>query len=161
MRLPDIGHKINRARGDAFYLSVVNGLSRSILFQLPFHPISPLQSETNSIPGRWFTPVLGPKPAFQPGPKGEESNGTVQGIQIAGTAPLVNHLLFADDSLLFFKTSAENASCVQTSLANYCDASGHKVNLAKSSIFFSQGCVQEVRDEVKAITHIANESLNE
>ena len=90
--------------------------------------------------------------------KGE---GGIQGIQVAQTAPKINHLLFADDSLLFFKAAACNARAVQESLSKYCEASGQQVNLAKSSIFFSKGCRQTIRNEIKSITHVENESLNE
>jgi hypothetical protein len=90
--------------------------------------------------------------------KGE--NG-VQGIQIVQTAPKINHLLFADDSLLFFKATTSEARMVQDSISKYCNASGQKVNLAKSSIFFSKGCRQITRNEIKSILHMENESLNE
>ena len=55
--------------------------------------------------------------------KGE---GGIQGIQIAQTAPKINHLLFADESLLFFKAVACNARAVQESLSKYCEASGQR-----------------------------------
>jgi hypothetical protein len=69
--------------------------------------------------------------------------------------------LFADDSLLFCKAAASNARVVQESLVKYCEASGQKVNLTKSPIFFSKGCKQAIRDEIKDIAHVENESLNE
>jgi hypothetical protein len=90
--------------------------------------------------------------------KGEER---IRGIQIAQTAPKINHLLFADDSLLFFRATESNARSVQESLQKYCDASGQQVNLTKLSIFFSKGCRQTTRNEIKVITHVENESLNE
>ena len=64
-------------------------------------------------------------------------------------------------ALCFFKAIANNARAVHESLTNYCEASGQKVNLAKSSIFFSKGHRQSMRDEIKSITHDENESLNE
>jgi hypothetical protein len=69
--------------------------------------------------------------------------------------------LFADDSILFFKAATTNARAVQESLSKYCEASGQRVSLAKSSIFFSKGCRQTTRDEIKSVTHVENESLNE
>ena len=48
----------------------------------------------------------------------------VQGIAVALTAPLVNHLLFADDSLLFFEANEASATRVNGLLRVYCDASG-------------------------------------
>jgi hypothetical protein len=73
----------------------------------------------------------------------------------------VNHLLFADDSLLFFKANGAGANEISQSLDLYCRASGQKINLSKSSIFFSKGCPHAVRDEVKGILNVPNESLQD
>ena len=80
---------------------------------------------------------------------------------MASTAPPVNHLLFADDSLLFFKASTEGANEVSNLLNQYCDASGQRVNKDKSSIFFSKGCPNSTRELVKLSLQVPNESLNE
>jgi hypothetical protein len=48
----------------------------------------------------------------------------LRGIQVAPTAPTVNHLLFADDSLLFVKASEEGAQEAKTLLDKHCEASG-------------------------------------
>jgi hypothetical protein len=52
----------------------------------------------------------------------------------------VNHLLFADDSLLFVKANDDGAHEVMELLERYCNASGQRINLDKSSVFFSKGC---------------------
>ena len=70
-------------------------------------------------------------------------------------------MLFADDCLLFFKADANNAQVIKECLTKYCEASGQKVNLEKSSIFFSKRCKQTIRDNIKSITQVENESLNE
>jgi hypothetical protein len=54
---------------------------------------------------------------------------------VAPSAPLLNHLLFADDSLLFFKGSREGAEELSNLLEDYCRASGQRINREKSSIF--------------------------
>jgi hypothetical protein len=46
-------------------------------------------------------------------------------------------------------------------LSEYFEASEQLVNLAKSSIFFSKACRQTIRDEMRLITKVENESLNE
>ena len=43
----------------------------------------------------------------------------VEGISVAPTAPSVNHLLFADDSLLFFKGNLEQALNIKGMLSAY------------------------------------------
>jgi hypothetical protein len=76
-------------------------------------------------------------------------------------APPVNHLLFADDSLLFFKRSSEGAEELSNLLEVYCQDSGQKINKEKSTRFFTIGCPQGIRDTIKNILQVANESLNE
>ena len=93
--------------------------------------------------------------------KGEGANQYINGIQISCTYPKINHLLFADDCLLFFKADANNEQVIKECLTKYCEASGQKVNLKKSSIFFSKRCKQTIRDNIKSITQVENESLNE
>lgn len=91
--------------------------------------------------------------------KSESSN--LHGIQVAPTAPLVNHLLFADDSLLFFKENGVGANKVYQVLDTYCQATGHRINYSKSSIFFSKGVPDSVREEIKEILNVPNKILNE
>jgi hypothetical protein len=74
---------------------------------------------------------------------------------------MVNHLLFADDSLLFFKANLESALVVKETLQQYCDASGQQMNTDKSSIHFAKKCQQSVRDEIKGVLNVQNECLSE
>src|ERR1041385_6678847 len=83
------------------------------------------------------------------------------GIKVAPTAPAVNHLLFADDSLLLFKASAVGASELSNLLNAYCLAFGQRINNDKSSIFFCKGCTPAVRNDVMNILHVHNTTLNE
>ena len=71
------------------------------------------------------------------------------------------HLLLADDSILFLKATKNNATVTQQILSEYCEASRQLVNLVKSSIFFCKACPQNVCDEMRLITKVENESLNE
>ena len=46
-------------------------------------------------------------------------------------------------------------------LNTYCQATGQRINYSKSSIFFSKGCPQIVRDAVKGCLQVPNESLSD
>ena len=83
------------------------------------------------------------------------------GLQVAPTAPPVSHLLFADDSLLFFKANNVGATEVHHVLDTYCHATGQRINYSKSSIYFSKGVPDSVRQEIKDTLHVPNETLNE
>jgi hypothetical protein len=80
---------------------------------------------------------------------------------VAPSAPAVSHLLFADDSLLLFKADTESAGKVQSLLEKYCLASGQRINRDKSSIFFSKGCPNTVKEGVKAALDVHSETLSE
>jgi hypothetical protein len=80
---------------------------------------------------------------------------------VAPTAPAVNHLLFPDESLLFFQASTEGALDIMDVLNKYCSASGQRINMDKSSVFFSKGCPETVRMEIKNTLDVQRETLNE
>jgi len=52
-----------------------------------------------------------------------ESRGDIHGIKVARGAPSVSHLLFADDTLLFFKANTRESQTVKDVLDLYCGAS--------------------------------------
>ena len=56
--------------------------------------------------------------------KSRSQSSNLSGISVAASAPMVSHLLFADDSLLFFKANRENADEVMDVLHIYCQAFG-------------------------------------
>jgi hypothetical protein len=90
--------------------------------------------------------------------KQSRHSSQLEGLKVAPTTPVVNHLLFADDSLLFVKASQEGAMEVVSLLDKYCNASGQIINLDKSSVFFSKDCPKAIRLTVK---NVLNETLNE
>ena len=93
--------------------------------------------------------------------KKEEANKRLQGVQITTTAPIISHLLFADDSLLLFKATSVCADVVSRVLTNYCAASGQLVNFSKSCIFFSKKCDMAIREDIKRKVGMTNESITD
>jgi hypothetical protein len=89
--------------------------------------------------------------------KQSRQSSHLQGIKVAPMAPTVNHLLFADDSLLFLTTSAEGAMEVKEILEKHCNTFRHHVNLDKYYVFLSKGCPDEKRLLVKNILNVATE----
>lgn len=65
------------------------------------------------------------------------------------------HLLFADDSLLFFRAKRGSANEVKELLNLYYR---QQINNDKSSIYFAKGCCQSLREELKHILEVHNES---
>jgi len=69
----------------------------------------------------------------------------------------VNHLLFADDTMLFYKTSDKACQELMRILKRYEEASGQMINGDKSSIFFSRKTSVSKRDRVKELLLISKE----
>lgn len=50
----------------------------------------------------------------------ETTIGVIQGLRVCRRAPEITHLLFADDSLLFFRANGVQAATVKSVLSRYC-----------------------------------------
>lgn len=74
--------------------------------------------------------------------------GWIHGCRVANGAPSISHMMFADDSYLYCKAMAIEASKVCQLLQTFETASGQQVNRQKSSIFFSKNTTEVTRVEV-------------
>lgn len=74
-----------------------------------------------------------------------EQRQWINGIKICRRAPVVSHMLFADDSYFYCKADSAEASKVLQLLQVYEGASGQQVNKGKSSVFFSSNVIQHNR----------------
>uniref|UniRef100_A0A803PJ47 Reverse transcriptase domain-containing protein n=1 Tax=Cannabis sativa TaxID=3483 RepID=A0A803PJ47_CANSA len=81
-----------------------------------------------------------------------ETNRWIHGCKIARSAPTISHMFFADDSYLYCQASEVEALYIIEQLRKFELASGQKVNVAKSSIFFSANIDDGMRDRIMRIT---------
>ncbi|KAL6179662.1 hypothetical protein ACLB2K_046334 [Fragaria x ananassa] len=74
--------------------------------------------------------------------------GALQGIRVCDGAPVITHLLFADDNLLFGRASLAECLCMKSVLEDYEAASGQQVNFSKSNIVFSKAVAVDLRNSL-------------
>ncbi|XP_042950031.1 uncharacterized protein LOC122282138 [Carya illinoinensis] len=72
----------------------------------------------------------------------------VKRVQICRGAPRVNHLLFADDSLIFCQANVATNEKIQILLNKYERASGHCINKEKTSMVFSKNVSDELKSDI-------------
>lgn len=75
-------------------------------------------------------------------------NGSIKGIRLNRSCPMLSHLLFAYDSIFFMNGSILECQNLAMILNQYCLGAGHEINLNKSSIFFSKGCPQSLKENM-------------
>ncbi|KAH1056860.1 hypothetical protein J1N35_034925 [Gossypium stocksii] len=71
-------------------------------------------------------------------------------IQLSRNGPVVSHLFFADDLIIFGKAQLAQARLLGFILHQFCETSGHRISVRKSNIFFSnitsrEDCAQIVQ----------------
>jgi hypothetical protein len=116
----------------------VSSVSFSILINgSPFGLFTPTRGLRQGDPLSPFLFILGTEVLsrlFQQ----QESIGLLKGIRISRDCPPINHLLFADDLIIFAKATSNEATVITSCLNKYCSWSGQKVNNGKSSILFNK-----------------------
>lgn len=86
-----------------------------------------------------------------------QQNGSLLGLQVSQKSPHVNHLLFADDTILFCKTNERNCKVLGSILKEYEWSSGQSINLEKSTVTFSSKTPESIKERVKATLGITRE----
>ena len=75
-------------------------------------------------------------------------NHKISGVSICKGCPKITHLFFSDDSLLFCKENNQECQNLINILQLYEAASVQKIDMDKSSVFFSSNTPDERRSEV-------------
>ena len=89
------------------------------------------------------------------------SANDISPIKVCRRAPGVSHLLFADDTLLFFKASSDQATRVKHVLDAYANATGQLINPSKCSMLFGDSCPQESQDAVRLVLNVTSLAFEE
>jgi hypothetical protein len=91
----------------------------------------------------------------------KEGRGELYGIRNGRLGPPISHLLFADDSIFFARSDDRSVDALKNTLKVYCEGSGQKNNLEKSSVFFGDHCPDQVKQKVKTSLEVQSEVLND
>lgn len=78
----------------------------------------------------------------------------LEGIEMNQHAPVISHMFFADDTLIFLKATHRNCSHLVDILDQYCAASGQAVNLHKSSVFFGANIPTVISTKLGQLLHM-------
>lgn len=70
--------------------------------------------------------------------------GKIAKAKASRNGPLISHLLFVDDCILFGKATVDGARALKSILLEYENCSGQCVNFEKSSIFFSKNTEESI-----------------
>jgi hypothetical protein len=86
--------------------------------------------------------------------KSEVTAGSISPVKVCRRAPGIFYLLFADDTLLFFKADGAQADCVKQVIGTYALSTGQLINPAKCAIHFSHLYPVNVQEEIRGILDI-------
>lgn len=75
------------------------------------------------------------------------NSGTLKGITVCQGAPMISHLFFADESILFLQATDQNTYSLKNSLEDYQLISGQRINFSKSEVVFSP-TVSSIQKEI-------------
>ncbi|PKU75818.1 Putative ribonuclease H protein [Dendrobium catenatum] len=76
-----------------------------------------------------------------------------QGMRISPNAPLISHLMYADDIIIFSEGKKKSLKTISAILKNYCRWTGQRVNLSKCSLIFSKSIS---RSSIRTLSNIMN-----
>ncbi|XP_020412737.1 uncharacterized protein LOC109947231 [Prunus persica] len=70
-------------------------------------------------------------------------------VRAARSGPLISHLFFADDLILFGEASVQQAMVMKNSLEEFCELSGQQVNFEKSLLYISANTKPDLVDQIE------------
>ncbi|MBA0580564.1 hypothetical protein Gorai_022774, partial [Gossypium raimondii] len=79
------------------------------------------------------------------------SDGKWSPIRLSQSRPVISHLLFADELVIFSKTDLKHGKIIKDILEIFCEFFGHKINARKTNIFFSKRVKEPVADLISSL----------
>jgi hypothetical protein len=93
--------------------------------------------------------------------KTEVVKGSITPLKVARRAPGISNLLFADDCLLFFKATKEEAQAVTNALNLFQRCTGQLLSMNKCLVLFSHVCPPQTQDVIKATLNVVSYTFEE
>ena len=75
--------------------------------------------------------------------------GEIECFSLCRNGPKLTHLFFADDCLIFCRSTLEECQKIQTLLSYYEGASGQMINPAKTTLFFNRNTDEQTQEAIK------------
>ena len=85
---------------------------------------------------------------------GATVRGEIRGFSICRNGPKLTHLFFADDCLLFCRSTLEECAKIQELLAYYETTSGQMINKEKMTLFFSKNTFEQTKEAIKVALNV-------
>lgn len=79
----------------------------------------------------------------------------IQGIQFARRGPTISHLMYVDDTILFFEANINSCNTMKLLLDHFCDISCQAINYTKSSMIFSPNTPRWLQERMSSILGFA------
>lgn len=77
-----------------------------------------------------------------------EQKKLIKGVQVARGAPVLSHMFFTDDTYIYCKAKEDSATHVLNMLNKFEVASCQRINVDKSSVFFSRNTEVSVKQSI-------------
>ncbi|CAN0846814.1 hypothetical protein LINGRAHAP2_LOCUS4635 [Linum grandiflorum] len=82
----------------------------------------------------------------------------LKGIKLSLHCPVLTHVLFANDTVIFGRATTHEAMYIKRILVVYAALSGQKINEEKSSLFFPTNTPDDIRCAIVMVLQVNQES---
>ncbi|CAM8993813.1 unnamed protein product [Rhodiola kirilowii] len=117
----------------SYRVKINNQISESIYSSCGLRQGDPISSYLFLLCAEWLSYAVGEY----------QELGLLQGIRVCRGAPVVSHLMFANDCMLFLKAGKDSVKWIRDMLRKYEDISGQKINFTKSEVICSRNVLDE------------------